>query len=406
MIRRRLQHWQQESSNMSVGIPALVFSSTMIESDGDSGLCTQSTSDHEDVDRDDDGGETFCRFGRVERHRYLILFVLVTLVKLLLVSSYVSTDFDVHQHWLWITHHLPVRRWYLDTSSQWTLDYPPFFAWFECALSYVLAAICPELVKHYSLPLRSFNAILVHRLSVITCDLMLAWACYLYARWWLSTQVRQPHFVRDQLFSPALALGFLLLWNPALLLLDHIHFQYNGMLTGLLLLAITLIVSDQPLKGAVVFAVLLNFKHLYLYVAPAFFVYLLRVYCLPPQKSRATQLASFARLAFQVGLVFVVSFAPFIGQFTLLVRRLFPFQRGLSHAYWAPNVWAIYNFLDRIACRFSSSTGCSATRTTGGLVQQFDHHVLPSIRPFVCSALTLLSILVSSITAHHHDKTN
>jgi alpha-1,3-glucosyltransferase len=87
-----------------------------------------------------------------------------------------------------------------------------------------------------------------------------------------------------------------------------VHFQYNGFLLGVLLLSLAAAWrvginapahrrtqrveqalmhpggQGQPLRSAVLFATLLNLKHLYLVCAPAFFVFLLRTHCVtgPP----------------------------------------------------------------------------------------------------------------------------
>ena len=81
---------------------------------------------------------------------------------------------------------------------------------------------------------------------------------------------------------------------------------------------------------------------------PAYFVYLLRVYCMSP--SGEILPVRFLTLANAVILVFLLSIGPFalMGQLPQLLSRLFPFTRGLNHAYWAPNAWALVTTLDRV----------------------------------------------------------
>lgn len=77
-------------------------------------------------------------------------------------------------------------------------------------------------------------------------------------------------------------------------------------------------------------------------------MYLLRSFCLSP--AGVPQIRNFLSLANGVIAVFVVSFGPFIlmGQMPQVLSRLFPFTRGLNHAYWAPNVWALVTAADRV----------------------------------------------------------
>ncbi|XP_074839378.1 dolichyl pyrophosphate Glc1Man9GlcNAc2 alpha-1,3-glucosyltransferase isoform X3 [Carettochelys insculpta] len=282
---------------------------------------------------------------------FLALALGVSLLKCLLIPTYHSTDFEVHRNWLAITHSLPVSQWYYEATSEWTLDYPPFFAWFEYALSHAAKYFDPEMLVIQNLNYSSHATVFFQRLSVIFTDTLFVYAVHECCRC-----ISGKRSGKELLEKPVFVLAVLLLWNFGLLIVDHIHFQYNGFLFGLMLLSVVRLFQKRHLEGALLFAVLLHFKHIYIYVAPAYGVYLLRSYCFTANKADGSlkwSSFSFLRitsLGLIVCLVSALSLGPFaiLGQLPQVISRLFPFKRGLCHAYWAPNFWALYNAVDKI----------------------------------------------------------
>jgi alpha-1,3-glucosyltransferase len=139
--------------------------------------------------------------------------------------------------------------------------------------------------------------------------------------------------------------------SPGLLIIDHIHFQYNGFMYGILILSLAYAQNKSTLlQSGMLFAILLCFKHIYLYLAPAYFVYLLRAYCLHPSSLFRIQWLNSIKLGVSIVAIFAAAFGPYAlwEQIPQVMSRLFPFSRGLCHAYWAPNVWALYSFADRV----------------------------------------------------------
>ena len=209
--------------------------------------------------------------------------------------------------------------------------------------------------------------------------------------------------------------------NSGLILVDHIHFQYNGLLFGILLLSIARMLSGNFVQSAAFFVLLLNMKHIFLYSAPAYFIYLFATYCIPLTKVSKAKLLymshcnwaplhSFSpynsfiqgksiinllKLASTVLFGFLFSFGPFIynGQLLIVLARLFPVKRGLTHAYWAPNVWAIYSFIDRSIAMLMKKLNPTleiSEGSTSGLVQQSDFAFLPNIPAYTTVIITIL----------------
>uniref|UniRef100_A0A7S1AES7 Alpha-1,3-glucosyltransferase n=1 Tax=Noctiluca scintillans TaxID=2966 RepID=A0A7S1AES7_NOCSC len=315
----------------------------------------------------------------------ILAVCLATVLKSSFVFLYRSTDFEVHRNWLAITHSLPFSRWYFEDTSPWTLDYPPFFACFEWALSQVASVVDPQMLVLENLEYASPGTIIFQRATVLFGDLLLvAGVC----------RAASACAPKASLAAPVA----LVLFNPALMMVDHIHFQYNGMMLGILLLSAGDIATGRAYRGSMLFCILLNMKQIFLYVAPVYFVYLLRDHCgfFVERKFPFVQLR--IRKLVCLGAVVIATFAaawtPLLltGQVMQTVSRLFPFGRGLTHAYWAPNVWALYNTADRGLAKFGFGAQ-NGHSSTGGFAEVYESSVLWTIPPKATLALVVAGYL-------------
>ncbi|CAK9133465.1 unnamed protein product [Ilex paraguariensis] len=320
----------------------------------------------------------------------LWFFLIASCIKFLLIPAYHSTDFEVHRHWLALTHSLPLSQWYSDETSPWTLDYPPLFAHFEHFLSLFAQFIDPTMVHlQNGLSYKSHLTIFFQRVSVIVSDIVLMYGVYCLTR---NLERRKRNFV-----------WVLVIWSPGLMIVDHMHFQYNGFLLGILLVSLAALQEGKDLVGGFAFAVLLCFKHLFAVAAPVYFVYLFRHYC------RGGLIRGFGRLVLMgtmVFAVFVAAYGPFVyyGQIQQVLSRMFPFGRGLCHAYWAPNFWVFYIILDKLLAfllmRLGFHIQAPTASFTGGLVgDSSPFAVLPTITPLITFIMVLLAISPSLVRA-------
>ena len=182
-------------------------------------------------------------------------------------------DYEAQRHWMEITINTVPEEWYKNTTNNdlnyWGLDYPPGSAYFAYFWGTIARFIQPDLVELYqSRGIETPAAKVFMRLSVIAADLLFYIPIALLIAFKLT-------LYKSKQWPDKFEMATFLLLNPAILLIDHGHFQYNGVSLGLCMAAILAYDKNYPNLCAMFFTLSLNFKQMNLYLALPFFFTLL-----------------------------------------------------------------------------------------------------------------------------------
>ena len=218
-------------------------------------------------------------------------------------------DVECQRHWMEVTFNLPLHEWYAQTPRNdllyWGLDYPPLTAYLSWAFGALARVLQPDMVAlGTSRGIETLGAIAFMRGTALLLDaalwlpVALAFGCLWQERADASVERAGGAGARgavgagargavrvggtDLAASGAAARGLpcelaLLLLQPAIMLVDHGHFQWNCAVWGLSAGALLALARRQWLLAAGAFALALHVKQMVLYYAPAMFVVLLVV---------------------------------------------------------------------------------------------------------------------------------
>ena len=269
-------------------------------------------------------------------------------------------DFEAQRHWMELTVHLPIGDWYWYDTGYWGLDYPPLTAY----VSWVCGVASHYIVGPESVALEASRGIEdpTHKAFMRGTVLVLDLLVYGTAVWYATYEAGAGNNNRN---TKSLWTILVTLCQPAILLIDHGHFQYNTVALGLSIASFSFLVQSEfgaCVWGGFFFSLALNFKQMTLYYAPAVFFYLLGRCCAANAKSKSSRWRSFvSRILWLGGVVlftFYVLWEPFVKyapssehssiqptpleRLAHVLRRIFPFERGLFEGK-VSNLWCALN---------------------------------------------------------------
>lgn len=222
-------------------------------------------------------------------------------------------DYEAQRHWMEITTQLPISQWYFHDLQWWGLDYPPLTAYHSWLLGKIGSFINPTWFRLYSSRGLDDEKLKVFMRATVIASEYLVYipAAVIFVR-------RFSRLYSLHAWDASLALVAILM-QPATILIDHVHFQYNTVMLGLVLASMSSMVAGRLLWASVFFVLALGFKQMALYYAPAVFAYLLGV-CVFPRVN--------PRKLFLIGITTAVSFAILLSP--LFVGALYDSYRGID----------------------------------------------------------------------------
>ena len=289
-------------------------------------------------------------------------------------------DYEAQRHWMEITTQLPISQWYFHDLEWWGLDYPPLTAYHSWLLGKIGALINPSWFALYtSRKLDDTKLKVFMRATVLVSEYLIAIpATVIFVR-------RISKLQGVNAWTATVALTAILM-QPANILIDHVHFQYNTVMLGFVLASLSSILAGRDMWSCIFFVAALGYKQMALYYAPAMFAYLLGA-CIFPRINITRLLgiaivtvASFAVLVLPLLLgafydnyrgidarpeldgkaaplpIFTqyssrldarAWYYPLIQQMAQMIHRVFPFARGLFEDKVA-NFWCALNLLIKL----------------------------------------------------------
>ena len=282
-------------------------------------------------------------------------------------------DFEAQRHWIELTLHLPPAEWYRYDLQYWGLDYPPLTAWTSLLCGWVASGF-PRLRTAFELDSSRGAEHTALAVFMRACVALLELAVYVPAVSWFLERRLEGRSSRTRHVALLSAL-----LQPALILVDHGHHQYNSVMLGLAAMSFALLYSklpnvhngsSQPVRGApdthrlqvllleslsrqisyeyvvaaVFFTLSLCFKQMALYYAPAVFAIMLGRCVGVGRADLRRGLALFAGLGAATLATSALLFLPWLGDLAQCVHRIFPLARGVFEDKVA-SVWCLLSVL-------------------------------------------------------------